>query len=296
MDEWLQSGLRPLEPPSADWSAYQQRIFDACAPFWRPDILYVRDRHGFQRQAPGLDYEPLKAAAKLFEEDMDFETWDHVVILGQASLKQIAITEARIKNGGVLSKALKRVNVPLPLMYHGALEVPLWSGARRRRLFFSGACTSELRGRLAGELKRADAARTAGAAYTTTAYECGHKRSRADFVEKVSSSLWVAAPRGRHPATFMLSEAWQAGSLPVYIYDTTRQGRGPRAPQMNASLLPSRAKISRQLPYANIGLNWSAAGLVLKACELSDLPDMLRAIKPQDAARRLGAALSVLCT
>jgi hypothetical protein len=173
-------------------------------------------------------------------------------------------------------------------MYHRALEVPPRPGPRKPRLFFSGACTSELRGRFAEELLRANAAqRVAKAAYATTIIECGRKRSRAAFVDGVSQSLWVAAPRGRYPATFMLSETWQAGSLPVYVYDTTRHGRGPLAPQMNASLLPSSAAIAKLMPYSNVGLDWAAAGLVLTARELGDLPAILRAVRAPEAKRRL---------
>ena len=47
----------------------------------------------------------------------------------------------------------------------------------------------------------------------------GGKSKYPDYAEHLQKSLFVLAPRGSYPATFMLGEAVQAGALAVYVYE-----------------------------------------------------------------------------
>ena len=286
---------------------------------------HIVELHGFRRHAPGLNYAPLRDAAALFSKLNP--AYPHVVVLSQADRRQILVMERRA--GGAtareahtpgsfsvatpLSDALSNVavrfttrleslarlsagkrpdphDVPLPLLFRASREVNASSQERIRRIFFRGSCTSKLRNRLARDvLKTATLAVDVG--------RCGHggKSKYPDYAEHLRKSLFVLAPRGSYPATFMLGEAVQAGALAVYVYEAHLvrgkrlggkrvKGGFRRAPAANETHL-THAAIEAQLPYANLGLRWGAVGAVATDDEIEELPARLAAL--HDVRRRL---------
>lgn len=344
LEAWLRSHIHPTTRDDG-WAAYQRKVLAWCAPFWRPEIVsaydvlldrdlwdawrrgpprfgrfvfvllpwhHIVELHGFRRHAPGLDYAPLRAAAALLGKLSP--DYPHVIILGQADLRQILVIERR-HGATPLSDALRTIDVrfttrlegldrvlqgkapdprdiALPLLFRAAREVNASRGERARRVFFRGSCTSKLRNRLARAL---DA--TASLAVDVGRCGQGGKARYAEFVEGLRSSLFVLAPRGSYPASFMLSEAVQAGALPVFVYEAhlvrgrrlggPRKGGGfRRAPGANASVL-THARIEAQLPYANLGLKWSSIGAVATGAEIVGLLERLGALSAAAVRRKL---------
>jgi hypothetical protein len=357
LEHWLHNNIQQTRA-NDDWAAYQRRVLDWCAPFWRPEIVsdydvlldrdlweawskhpprfgnftfvllpwhHIIELHGFRRHAPGLNYAPLRDAAALFAKLSPH--YPHVVVLSQADRRQILVMERRA--GGAtarqahtpgsfsvatpLSDALSKVavrfttrleslarlsagkrpdphDVPLPLLFRASREVNASSQERIRRIFFRGSCTSKLRNRLARDV-------VATATLAVDVGRCGQggKSKYPDYAENLQKSLFVLAPRGSYPATFMLGEAVQAGALAVFVYEA-RMIRGKRlggkrvkggfrrAPAANETHL-SHAAIEAQLPYANLGLRWGAVGAVATDDEVDMLPARLAALP--DIRRRL---------
>jgi hypothetical protein len=267
----------------------------------------------------------LRDAAALFSKLNP--AYPHVVILSQADRRQILVMERRA--GGAtarqahtpgslsvatpLSDALSNVavrfttrleslarlsagkrpdshDVPLPLLFRASREVNASSQERVRRIFFRGSCTSKLRNRLARDVLKTET-------LDVDVGRCGHggKSRYPDYAEHLRKSLFVLAPRGSYPATFMLGEAVQAGALAVYVYEAHMirgkrlggkrvKGGFRRAPAVNETHL-THAAIEAQLPYANLGLRWGAVGAVATDDEIEMLPARLAALA--DVRRRL---------
>ena len=286
---------------------------------------HIVELHGFRRHAPGLNYAPLRDAAALFSKLNP--AYPHVVVLSQADRRQILVMERRA--GGAtarqahtpgsfsvatpLSDALSNVavrfttrleslsrlsagkkpdphDIPLPLLFRASREVNASSQERIHRIFFRGSCTSKLRNRLARDVLKTET-------LAVDVGRCGHggKSKYPDYAEHLRKSLFVLAPRGSYPATFMLGEAVQAGALAVYVYEAHLvrgkrlggkrvKGGFRRAPAANETHL-SHAAIEAQLPYANLGLRWGAVGAVATDDEVDMLPARLAALS--DVRRRL---------
>ena len=126
-------------------------------------------------------------------------------------------------------------DVPLPLLFRASREVNASSQERIHRIFFRGSCTSKLRNRLARDV-------VAPETLAVDVGRCGQggKSKYPDYAENLQKSLFVLAPRGSYPATFMLGEAVQAGALAVYVYEARfplagKRGTGGfrRAPAAN---------------------------------------------------------------
>ena len=284
---------------------------------------HIVELHGFRRHAPGLNYAPLRDAAALFSKLSS--SYPHVVILSQADRRQILLMERRA--GGAtarqahtpgsfsvatpLSDALSKVavrfttrleslarlsagkrpdphDVPLPLLFRASREVNASSQERIHRIFFRGSCTSKLRNRLARDVVATDT-------LAVDVGRCGQggKSKYPDYAEHLQKSLFVLAPRGSYPATFMLGEAVQAGALAVYVYEARFplagkrvKGGFRRAPAANETHL-SHAAIEAQLPYANLGLRWGDIGAVATDDEVGALAARLSALAASDVRRRL---------
>ena len=288
---------------------------------------HIVELHGFRRHAPGLNYAPLRDAAELFSKLNP--AYPHVVILSQADRRQILVMERRA--GGAtareahtpgslsvatpLSDALSKVavrfttrleslarlsagkrpdphDVPLPLLFRASREVNASSQERIHRIFFRGSCTSKLRNRLARDVVATDT-------LAVDVGRCGQggKSKYPDYAEHLQKSLFVLAPRGSYPATFMLGEAVQAGALAVYVYEAHMirgkrlggkrvKGGFRRAPAANETHL-SHAAIEAQLPYYNLGLRWGDVGAVATDDEIEALPARLSALAASDVRRRL---------
>ena len=179
-------------------------------------------------------------------------------------------------------------DVPLPLLFRASREVNASSQERIHRIFFRGSCTSKLRNRLARDV-------VATATLAVDVGRCGQggKSKYPDYAEHLQKSLFVLAPRGSYPATFMLGEAVQAGALAVYVYEAHLpwgkqrvKGGWRRAPAANETHL-SHAAIEAQLPYYNLGLRWGDVGAVATDDEIEELPARLAALAASDVRRRL---------
>ena len=284
---------------------------------------HIVELHGFRRHAPGLNYAPLRDAAALFSKLSS--SYPHVVILSQADRRQILLMERRA--GGAtarqahtpgsfsvatpLSDALGKMavrfttrleslarlsagkrpdphDVPLPLLFRASREVNASSQERIHRIFFRGSCTSKLRNRLARDVLATET-------LAVDVGRCGQggKSKYPDYAEHLQKSLFVLAPRGSYPATFMLGEAVQAGALAVYVYEARFplagkrvKGGFRRAPAANETHL-SHAAIEAQLPYANLGLRWGDIGAVATDDEVGALAARLSALAASDVRRRL---------
>jgi len=227
-------------------------------------------------------YQPLRQAAHIFDR-LNFQEYDHFITLGQASLYQIlkyaeradfifnnlsrlkVIFSSRLDNLERIVRGKKplRKEISIPLLHRRNLEIKLNSrtfAKKKLNAFFAGSCTCPIRQKLA--------ALSASAKYDMSyVNRCGVQTlSRSKFVDFLLNSTWILTPRGSFPATYLMSETIQSGSLPVYIFGFKYNVYDPQIP---VDLLV------RYLPYYDAGIDWRKFGLVLTSKDIYSIPNIL---------------------
>jgi len=244
---------------------------------------YIVEQCGMLRQ----NYEPLRLASGIFE-ILQFKEYDHFTVIGQASLRQIQkysrrggfefpnldklklIFTARLENIDRVAKGenLKLREVPIPLLHPRMMEIPFdaFKSNKEPFVFFSGACSSPVR-KFLHKLSKSNL-------YNMTGIRsCDERRlSRYEFYTEMAKATWVLTPRGSYPAAYMMSEALQCGSLPIYIYGW-RDNCTKALPSIN-SYVPF-------FPFYNMGIDWRDLGLLINADEIQSIPRRLSRIDPQ---------------
>ena len=241
---------------------------------------HIVEQHGLLLK----NYGPLRQTSELFSR-LDFERYNHFITLGQASYHQISqyctrggftfqhfeklalIFTSRLENLDrvALNMSLVRQEVPIPLIRGRRREAMLHGQLTKKpAAFFAGSCTCPMRRKLAPIA-------TAREYDMRQVHPCGKKVTRQLYINSVANSSWVLTPRGSFPATYMMSEAIQAGSLPVYIY-------GPK--DDSPKLLPPVHFVAKHLPFVNIGIDWRDFAVVLTADFIPRLPQILSELNP----------------
>jgi len=163
-----------------------------------------------------------------------------------------------------------RARVPTPLL-HG--DEPRGRDRRRRRtkkkrrgLFWAGGCHARARCGLQslGPDVRA----------------CGDRLEPDAYAAALDAAAWALAPRGTTHATFALAEAVRSRALPVVVDDgapvcVSRE----TCCAMAAPPRRDGVDVAAHLPFADIGLDWNALGLVVDAADARRVPAMIAAIE-----------------
>merc|ERR1712190_187835 len=131
--------------------------------------------------------------------------WTNIMVFYTRSVDSVETTSTLIHN------------IPIPQLYYDAVP---WVENKlvtpQREVFFAGHCHGSQARNLLGPGKLVPLGHTDH--YAWNVHNCDNFLPYAEYVQHVNDSTWLITPSGTYPPVFMMYQAMQGGSLPIFPY------------------------------------------------------------------------------